>query len=679
MEEKPTDPQQNDGDRLIGETVDGRFRLEEKLGEGAVGRVYRANQLSIERSVALKMLHGDFRRDDEYQKRFLREAKVISGFNHPNIVRLIDYGEDQARSFSYLVMEFVEGIELGELVSRGRFEPEFALEIAHQIAGGLFAAHQQDIIHRDLKAENIILVPVPGGTFQAKILDFGVALPRNTSTRLTSSGDVFGTPAYMSPEQAEGDRELGQTADLYSLGVLLFEMLTGELPFQQSSSLKMMVAHIEKDPPRLSEATEGAYPDPLDQLVLNLLAKSPDDRPHSGDVLRDRIEAVREQQGWSSIDLDTEQLATETFQPWIDGTEAPARESSVPADESRDNDMSVEDTLGSESSILNQGESESSASSDDATATGADNSSPEIDEIETDSDDQFRASAPTDESTSEAPAPSTSSTGGTHVEWGGNQMDSSVKRIGLVVLIGVGVLVGGLVLLVGGGAATWMVSGAGSAETDEITVEKPSRTPTSTEEDESVRPGVAAGRDTGVTDAGDDRIDTADGATSEDTGASAEQDESMEDTSTSIDRTATADDESRPGSTGTESEAGARPSSEDKPDDRTGRRAPDRGARAERDSPSESTDETTAESESEAETESELPNPSSLDSNDDSTPDDEAQPSKASDDDRSASTENSEVSDERTDDSPSAETSESDGDSLDDKIEQQEQESWQWE
>ena len=651
---------QKGGDELLGETVDGRFQLEDKLGEGAVGRVYRATQLSIERSVALKMLHGDFRRDDEYQKRFLREAKVISGFNHPNIVRLIDYGEDQARHFSYLVMEFVEGIELGELVSRGRFKPEFAFEVTHQIAGGLFAAHQQNIIHRDLKAENIILVPVPGGTFQAKILDFGVALPRNTSTRLTSAGDVFGTPAYMSPEQAEGDRELGQTADLYSLGVLLFEMLTGALPFQQSSTLKMMVAQIEKEPPTPSDVVPNAsWPASLDRLVLDLLAKSPADRPQSGDVLRTRIDDVREEAGWSSIDLDTETLVTETFQPWIEESSASLEESSLPSEGSEDDDTSVAETLGADSSILEETtDEESNDSVEPRSATALDGTStPSSKGTATDASPPSSESAPQENHSTEV-----------SVEWGGGTTGGSWGRVAFAT---VGLL--GLAV-VSGGASYWMGLWGEGAESATAATDTPAETsPT------SANSRSESGAKTAPTPTLDAEGDTRSNRSDVSTGTDAEParsdvgEASAPDTPTSPSRVETSSDDEARAESDPEPEptAGSRPSEH--------RRVQTGGVRES--GGSRGRDE--AETLETGDQDERLPSPSTLTkempgSAERREPSSESPSASGTTDETSPPSESGRDESAGTASGDSTSEDDEEGGKLEEKIEQQEQKSWQW-
>lgn len=308
---------QTEEDALLEETVDGRFRLEQKLGEGAVGRVYRAKQLSIDRPVAIKILHGEFRRDEEYQKRFRREAELISSFNHPNIVRLVDYGQDRELGLTYLAMEYVEGLELYELMQKGRLDPRCALEITHQVAAGLSAAHDAKIIHRDLKSSNIILVSIPGGIFQAKVLDFGVAFPRNKSVRMTTDGEVFGTPAYMSPEQTRG-RPVEAPSDIYALGVVLYEMLTGVLPFEGGNSLELMMKHVQEEPPSLAENLPyEEVPEGLEELLERFLAKEPGERYQNGAEVRSEIAQVRSANGWGSLEVDSTLELEEALSKWV--------------------------------------------------------------------------------------------------------------------------------------------------------------------------------------------------------------------------------------------------------------------------------------------------------------------------------------------------------------------------
>ena len=227
-------------DPLVGTVLDGRFRLDRLLGEGGMGRVYAGTQLSVEREVAIKLLRGEALAQRSVKERFLREAKVISGFSHPNIVRLIDFGEDTERRLPYLVMELVRGVSLAELTRRGRLALPLALEIAYQVCGALVQAHAAGIIHRDLKPDNLQLVPVVGDTFQAKVLDFGIAFPRESNTRITATGMICGTAYYVAPEQARAT-EVDGRADLYALGIILYEMLSGHLPFRADSDFQILV------------------------------------------------------------------------------------------------------------------------------------------------------------------------------------------------------------------------------------------------------------------------------------------------------------------------------------------------------------------------------------------------------------------------------------------------------
>ncbi len=334
------------GRSLIGETIDERFRLESKLGEGGMGRVYTATQLSVERRVAIKLIRTRGGDDRELTERFLREARVISGFTHPNIVRLIDFGHDERLEVPYLAMEYVDGLELTELMTHARLHPTLALEIANQIAAALVEAHQADIIHRDLKRENVLLVPVSTEAFQAKVIDFGLAFSKRSSMDLTQTGAVCGTPEYVSPEQAHG-LEVDSRSDLYSLGVILFEMLTGRLPFQADSPFDIMLKHVENQPPSLSARVPGSeFPEPLERLVADLLEKDPGARPEGGREIRRRIDTVREQLETAPIRTDAERPLLEALDPWlIRPTEQPADPDTPNAPEALEIDAPAESTV----------------------------------------------------------------------------------------------------------------------------------------------------------------------------------------------------------------------------------------------------------------------------------------------------------------------------------------------
>jgi len=310
------EPFDSDRDPLIGDVIDGRFRLEELLGAGGMGRVYRGTQLSVDRDVAVKLLRGEAVPDRNMHERFIREARVISGFNHPNIVRLIDFGNDDDRESPYLVMELAGGVSLADLVRSGRLSVEFAVEIARQVCSGLLEAHSAGIVHRDLKPDNLHLIANSDGSFHVKILDFGIAFPQDSSKNLTGTGMMCGTAPYVSPEQARSEDLEGQ-ADLYSLGVILFEMLSGVRPFQGESGFEIIMQQVNEPPPDLRQyLPPGEPPEKLVALVHELLEKEPRARPAGAGEARDRLEAVADEMG-PTVRLDLGRSGVERFEPWI--------------------------------------------------------------------------------------------------------------------------------------------------------------------------------------------------------------------------------------------------------------------------------------------------------------------------------------------------------------------------
>ena len=252
---------------MIGTTLGERYRLEEELGRGGMGTVYRARDTALQRDVAVKLL-SNTRLGTEGQARLTREAQIVAGLDHPNIVTVHDVGEYEGQPF--IVMQLLEG---GTLHDRRPTSLDQILPIVRQVCQALDYAHQQGIIHRDLKPENVALAP--DGT--ARLMDFGLA--RSVATRMTTEGTVMGTVDYMAPEQVLG-KELDQRADLYALGVLLYELTTGRLPFSGDSPVAVISQHLHAPvvPPR---AKDPAIPAWLDRLIARLLAKDRDDRPAS--------------------------------------------------------------------------------------------------------------------------------------------------------------------------------------------------------------------------------------------------------------------------------------------------------------------------------------------------------------------------------------------------------------
>src|SRR5690554_1242450 len=304
---------------LIGEVLEGRFRIESLLGSGGMGAVYRAVQTSVGRDVAVKILHADFKDDQAALERFFREAKFVSELTHPSIVRVIDFGQEPRLKVLYLVMELIEGPTLDTLIRGARLDLNFALEIAYQICGGLTDPHASDVVHRDLKPANLFVTPVSDGSIQVKICDFGIARALTRATRLTVEGGICGTPAYMSPEQAS-DLPLDPRTDLYSLGVILYQMLTGWLPFDAPSSLQLMLKHVLETPPPFAEILgDDPLPASVERLVTDLMQKSADARPATAREVRQRISGIRAELGLMPIQLDAAATMGQKniFAPWI--------------------------------------------------------------------------------------------------------------------------------------------------------------------------------------------------------------------------------------------------------------------------------------------------------------------------------------------------------------------------
>jgi serine/threonine-protein kinase len=276
-------------DELTGQLLSGRYRVEECLGEGAMGAVYRAEHTLMKKTVAIKVLQAQVGGRDDLVERFQREAQAAANIDHPNICSASDFGRMDDGTF-FLVIEYLEGRTLeDEIDQNGPLSPDRSKHILAQIASGLARAHELDVVHRDLKPENIMLVERDADPDFVKILDFGVARVRLTDeheqAQLTKAGSVWGTPCYMSPEQAAGG-EVDGRSDLYSLGVILYEMLAGHPPFEDSNPARVMAMHLTEQPEPLESP---AIPAELSQLLSRLLDKSPDKRPTSAQALCDEL------------------------------------------------------------------------------------------------------------------------------------------------------------------------------------------------------------------------------------------------------------------------------------------------------------------------------------------------------------------------------------------------------
>ncbi len=304
-------------DPLLGSVVDNRFRIDSVIGEGGMGTVYRGQQLSVGRDVAIKVLRADLSHKQVALERFFREAKTISNLNHPNIVRLIDFGQDRDLDVLFLAMELVRGFNLADLIAGGRLRTRIALDVLYQACGALTEPHNSGVIHRDLKPDNILLVPMSDGTIQTKVLDFGIARALEQNTQITATGMICGTPAYMAPEQAQNE-ELDARADLYAMGVIFYEMLSGWPPFSGTSSLQIMLKHIQENPTPLRDLVPpGTVIPPVEDLVDQLMHKERDERPNTAREVRELIERVRREIEFDRIHVEAGMSLEEAREAWL--------------------------------------------------------------------------------------------------------------------------------------------------------------------------------------------------------------------------------------------------------------------------------------------------------------------------------------------------------------------------
>jgi eukaryotic-like serine/threonine-protein kinase len=302
-----------EADPMVGRTLEGRYTILARLGAGSMGTVYRAKQHAMGREVAIKILRGDRAADDPSKARFMREARANSLLASPNTVTVFDFGQSESGEF-YLAMELLEGESVGQRLTReGKIPAAIAVDTARQALRSLAEAHAKGIIHRDLKPDNLFYARVIGGGSGekaeeiVKVLDFGIAkmlrdddedaMLGERGVVETQAGTVFGTPRYMSPEQAQG-KPLDARSDLYSLGVILYQMLTGRPPFTDNDAVVVMARHIKSTPKRPNEANpEAGVPKELEDVIMRTLAKEPQDRPANAEVLAGQLLAALEAQG----------------------------------------------------------------------------------------------------------------------------------------------------------------------------------------------------------------------------------------------------------------------------------------------------------------------------------------------------------------------------------------------
>src|SRR5450631_297435 len=263
---------------LVGQVFSNRYRIEREIAHGGMAEVYLARDLSLDRLVALKALFPEFAREPSFVERFRREAQAAANLNDPNIVAIYDWGQEDGTYF--IVMEYVEGSSLRDLMrAEGPIEPAQAAEITAEIASALAFAHRNGVVHRDVKPGNVLLTR--SGT--VKVTDFGIARA-GASDGLTQTGSVMGTATYFSPEQAQGLPVDGRS-DVYALGVVLYEMVTGVAPFTADSPVSVAYKHVREEPMLPSERNPDVPPD-LEQIIMTALAKLPEHRYQTADDMR---------------------------------------------------------------------------------------------------------------------------------------------------------------------------------------------------------------------------------------------------------------------------------------------------------------------------------------------------------------------------------------------------------
>ncbi|MEM9452958.1 MAG: serine/threonine-protein kinase [Myxococcota bacterium] len=296
---------------LNGRILSDRYQLGRLLGYGGTGGVFRGRHLRLGKTVAIKVLHEELSFNPEVRGRFDREAHAASRLSHPNCIEITDVGKEC--DLHYLVMPFVEGVELEQLMGGKPMEPQRAIALVTQVLAALEHAHSLGIIHRDVKPENVLVVHDYRGCPQVKLLDFGIAkvtLPGDPK-RLTRAGQVFGTPQYMSPEQARG-AEVTPASDIYSTGLILYELLTGLPVYDAEDPLAQIRCHLSAPPPQLT----GVVPDALVPVLAGMLAKDPKERFPSASAVRAALERAQLVASWDLLS-DSGTFTPATTSAWI--------------------------------------------------------------------------------------------------------------------------------------------------------------------------------------------------------------------------------------------------------------------------------------------------------------------------------------------------------------------------
>jgi len=310
--------------QLEGKLVEGRYRVIEEIGEGGMGRVYRARNEVLENEVALKVLHDTLQGDSTARRRFEREGFVGGALSHPNLVRLFDGGV-LPDGRPYLVMELLKGESLTERLARERFMAvSDAVFVTELVLRGLAATHDMAIVHRDVKPDNIFVTDTLAGIDSVKLIDFSVSKFVEEATRVSYDGEVLGTAAYLAPEQAMGQRDLDHRVDIWAIGVVLYEMLTGNTPFLQGSLIETVTQILHHEPPPPSYVRPEVHPQ-IDEIVLRAIRKN---RIERWPTALEMIDALKEAGTHDTWRPDVMQVESSELEPLSDsGVDAPSTDS----------------------------------------------------------------------------------------------------------------------------------------------------------------------------------------------------------------------------------------------------------------------------------------------------------------------------------------------------------------
>jgi serine/threonine protein kinase len=287
-------------DPLLGQVFNEKYKVTRLLGRGGMGSVYEALNIVMDQNVALKLMRKEIAGDLKVVKRFIQEARVVSKLSHPNTIKVFDFGHSP-EGYLFIAMEFLRGKPLSDVISdQGRIEPQRTIKIISQLLKSLGEAHKNRIIHRDLKPQNIFLCDIYGEKDFVKVLDFGIAKSAQEDSgtmNITSAGQLLGTPYYVSPEQAAG-KTVDHRTDLYAIGIIIYEMLTGSPPFTGTSIPSILLKHVSEEIPLLQEVIpEINIPSELNAVMTKLLRKNPDERPYSCEETLAMLSGISIEQG----------------------------------------------------------------------------------------------------------------------------------------------------------------------------------------------------------------------------------------------------------------------------------------------------------------------------------------------------------------------------------------------